>query len=195
MITVTGTIRDANGALYQGSTLVQVETNAPFNSGSMILARDFNIVTGSDGIFSTIIAAGEYLVNLQGGRRSALKRVRIRVPASVNGDSDATVTIEDVRKAGVPLPAYFGGLPNDGGGGGISVDTSGVFYAGVTALRDRTVHTQGQMAYLLYADTEAGGGGGWFGYVSALTTADDSIDFLTPSDITEPAPGRWKRLT
>lgn len=194
MITVTGTIKTANGVPYQGNTWVEVVENAPFNDGALILAANFPLVTGSDGIFSQTIAAGEYVVKLHAGARSARKLVRIRVPNSVDGDYDATVTLEQVRLAGVALPEYFGGLPN-AGGGGISVDTSGVYYAGADSLRARTVHSTGQIAFLLYADTEAGGGGGWFGWFPALTTADDGIDILTPDDITEPAPGRWKRLT
>lgn len=74
-------------------------------------------------------------------------------------------------------------------------DTSGVGYAGVAQLRGRTIHTNNQMAYLLYSSAEGDGGAGWFRYVASSADADDGSDRIRPTDNPLPALGCWHRVS
>ena len=115
-------------------------------------------------------------------------RFRLR-PHRFTGDAyDATlayevVDSEDSSTTTSPVPS------------GSASDTSGVGYAGASALRSRTTHTANQLAYLLYVSTDGDGGEGWFRYSTTSYTADDGVDTLRPNDISSGNPGRWLRIS
>lgn len=61
-------------------------------------------------------------------------------------------------------------------------------------LRSFSGFTNKKLAYVLYLETEDGGGGGWFRYDTSVSSDDDSYDVLKPATINTYSPGRWVRI-
>ena len=196
MITVQGEIKRPNGAPFEGNLILYPLSTPLIVSTSAIHTAPVVIATDETGSFETELAAGEYDVDcvISRVRQNPVRRYRIRVPNSVNGDYNATVRFDQCVLDGINEPQFFGGLP----GGSVSItvnDTSGVGYEGAAGLRARTVHANNQLAYIFWALSDGDGGAGFFRYVSANTDADDGINTIKPTDVSSGNPGRWKRVS
>lgn len=191
MITVQGNIITALGQPWEGRMAIMPCSTPIFTSGSFVATAPVYLATDDDGSFSTPIAPGEYDVECVVSRvaRNPVRRFKIWIPPSVNGNGEATVDFEDTVKSAINLESYFGGLPNEGGTTAVAAYPS--FYTDKTALAARTIHSDGHWAYLKYYETAGDGGGGPFGYNSE-SEADEDENTIKPTNVT--GAGRWERL-
>lgn len=64
---------------------------------------------------------------------------------------------------------------------------------GVSALRAITTHQPAELRYLAYLNAAGDGQGGEFVFDATSSTADDSVDYIRPTNIDASDPGRWIR--
>ena len=78
-------------------------------------------------------------------------------------------------------------------GGSSSTALTG--YSGAAALRARTDHVAGNLAFMIYYVSAGDGSQGWFEWDATSTAADDGVSVIRATDNPYPAAGAWVRLS
>lgn len=116
MATITGVVETADGELYANGRLEFKPVNTPvYTGGRLVLTAPIYVTTDANGAFSVVLRANRYEFNHRIASVPENKEgpIIIRVP-----NDTESYTINQLIESTMPLPDYFGGLPEATAGTG-----------------------------------------------------------------------------